>query len=364
MSWRLAESLKTLRKQINAKFPNRSRISDGSVGDLRHSRSKSDHNPNSKGVVRAVDITHDPANGMDCNKLGAALVNSRDPRIKYLIWNRRIVSSTKSAWKWRKYSGSNGHTKHLHISVNNSNYDDKKNWSLDFNNAAVIHPNPDLVEFGDSGFAVSAIQKQLVTLGYMQASQVDGEYGAKTRQAVSTFQKTKRLDADGIVGCNTRNALTQAVKSLEQDFETVSEAIDNISANPTEPTQEPDTNNSSTSANDSPTAEIIAPDESEASNNEVDEVAKDSGAEKLFEDFEKYGETTGAWFERGSRVSKSSWIVSLGTAFGGILSAVQGFYEAHPILAAAFIVGAVALVITAVWYFSTSKTRDVLRKDD
>ncbi len=65
MNWRLAKSLETLRSQVNAVHPNRSKESDGSIGNAEHSARESDHNPNSAGVVCAIDITPDPAGGVD-----------------------------------------------------------------------------------------------------------------------------------------------------------------------------------------------------------------------------------------------------------------------------------------------------------
>jgi len=113
-SWRVAKSLDTLLGQLNSAFPKRSKKSDGSVGDLAHASRASDHNPNASGVVTARDFTHDPAGGLDCNWLAAQLVASKDPRIKYVIWNRRIWNA-KSGWV--AYRGSNPHDKHLHLSV-------------------------------------------------------------------------------------------------------------------------------------------------------------------------------------------------------------------------------------------------------
>ncbi len=46
-----------LRDQIDFWFPDRSTASpEGWLGDSRHSRTKSDHNPDKSGVVRAIDI--------------------------------------------------------------------------------------------------------------------------------------------------------------------------------------------------------------------------------------------------------------------------------------------------------------------
>jgi hypothetical protein len=124
MSWRLARSLETLRDEINAAWPNRKRDWDGTVGDEAHQVRASDHNPNARGVVCAMDVTHDPENGCDGEKLSAALRLSRDPRIKYVIWNKRIFNSTVWPWEWRDYHGENPHTHHVHISVRDDVADD------------------------------------------------------------------------------------------------------------------------------------------------------------------------------------------------------------------------------------------------
>lgn len=131
MSWRLAKSLVTLRDQINAAYPARDKSSDGTIGDERHATTSSDHNPNGAGVVCAMDITHDPAHGVDARKLAEKFVASRDARIKYLISNAQIVSSKVQPWVWRSYSGVNAHRHHMHISVmgDQAHYDDTHPWS-------------------------------------------------------------------------------------------------------------------------------------------------------------------------------------------------------------------------------------------
>lgn len=134
--WRLAKSLEQLRAQINQAYPSRSKVSDGTVGDIAHSARASDHNPNAAGVVCAFDCTHDSENGCDAQDLADALVVSRDERIKYLIWNKRMCSSYpahgKPAWTWRPYSGSNPHQKHIHVSVQDSKilYDSVAEWDI------------------------------------------------------------------------------------------------------------------------------------------------------------------------------------------------------------------------------------------
>lgn len=129
MSWVLAGSLINLRTVINKAAPDRSTVSDGTIGDAAHAARQSDHNPNERGIVTAMDITHDPANGCDGNILADRLRVSKDPRIKYIIWNGRILSSTIAPWLWRSYNGQNQHTKHIHISVRDDVADNHP-WSI------------------------------------------------------------------------------------------------------------------------------------------------------------------------------------------------------------------------------------------
>lgn len=127
--WRVAPSLINLRAQVNALYPNRSKDSDGTIGDAAHLARVSDHAPNERGVVCALDLTHDPAGGCDVWKIAEALRASKNPRIKYVIFNRRIFSSAVNPWEWRPYEGPSPHTEHVHISVMDSASDDYP-WSV------------------------------------------------------------------------------------------------------------------------------------------------------------------------------------------------------------------------------------------
>lgn len=111
MTYYLALSLRKLRDQINAKWPKRDKGSDGWIGDASHNARKSDHNPDygSGGVVRALDIDKD---GINVDELLKAVIG--EPRVAYVIWNRRIWTHTKG---WQPYSGPNGHTAHIHVSI-------------------------------------------------------------------------------------------------------------------------------------------------------------------------------------------------------------------------------------------------------
>jgi beta-lactamase superfamily II metal-dependent hydrolase len=138
--WRAARSLLTLRDQVNRRAPRRNKASDGTIGDAAHCQRTSDHNPwvrdGSVGVVTALDITHDPSGGCDANTIAEAIRASRDGRVKYIIWNRRIANSAaigaSQPWQWRPYGGTNPHTRHVHVSVkpDKANYDSTADWAI------------------------------------------------------------------------------------------------------------------------------------------------------------------------------------------------------------------------------------------
>lgn len=133
--WTIASALDTLHGEINAAGPNRSRASDGGIGDPRHAQRSSDHNPCvCCQIVCARDWTHDPKHGLDCQKL-ADFLESRaqagDVRVKYVIWKKRIMSGPNQrnpCGIWRAYTGKNAHTKHLHLSVTHEHVDDAAPW--------------------------------------------------------------------------------------------------------------------------------------------------------------------------------------------------------------------------------------------
>jgi putative peptidoglycan binding protein len=216
MAWRVARSLDQLLAQLNGIAPHRSKLSDGSIGDAAHATRASDHNPwYGPGIVTARDYTHDPQGGLDCHRLATALVTAKDPRIKYVIWNRRIIDSRagQRPWQWVAYNGSNPHIKHLHLSVMaNASCDDIRPWALPglAPGDASTEPTPTggALQQGSTGPAVTALQTRL-NRDYPAYSKlaVDGVFGARTDAVVREFQRRAGLVVDGIAGPKTLTAL-------------------------------------------------------------------------------------------------------------------------------------------------------------
>ena len=140
MTWRVARSLDTLLDEVNRAAPRRGKASDGSIGDAAHASRTSDHNPWVKdasgvGVVRARDFTHDPQGGMSAAQLATdvAALLGKHPALgtgAYVIWNHRIISTSRLSEGWRPYTGSNKHTQHVHVSVGVVGYDSTAPWGV------------------------------------------------------------------------------------------------------------------------------------------------------------------------------------------------------------------------------------------
>jgi hypothetical protein len=128
MSWYLAPALTRLRAEIDERWPHRHKVSDGSIGDARHAATISDHNPDGRGCVHAIDITHDPA-GPTGDQLVKLLLAHPDVRLAYVIWNRHIWSRTHT-WAQQPYTGPSPHTEHVHISMRHgaSLENDQRRW--------------------------------------------------------------------------------------------------------------------------------------------------------------------------------------------------------------------------------------------
>ena len=75
-----------------------------------------------------------------------------------------------------------------------------------------VTPDPSLptaapvMRTGSKGQEVKDLQTRLSALGFY-SGEIDGEFGPGTKEAVTAFQKTNGLEADGIVGEETRNLL-------------------------------------------------------------------------------------------------------------------------------------------------------------
>jgi hypothetical protein len=107
-----------LRDAVTTWYPDQRTSNNGWLGDARHAARKSDHNPDNTGCVRAIDIDSrlDSSEGLSVYLADQIRICAKtDKRISYVIHNGMIASKILN-FKWRKYSGFNKHTRHVHVS--------------------------------------------------------------------------------------------------------------------------------------------------------------------------------------------------------------------------------------------------------
>lgn len=225
-SWRLANSIQQLLKQVNAEDPHRRKDADGGIGDAAHASRKSDHNPyiivRGQGVVRAYDFTHAPETGFDGRAFAEMLLKNKDPRIRYIISNYRIAygKDGQQPWKWLPYlvpPNKNPHDHHTHVSVTEkeAEFDSPSRWNLSGmaeaasaqgEEANSYVPPPTTLRLKARG---ELVKKMQTGIGLTGAS-VDGFFGPNTEKALKAYQKAHDLVADGICGPQTWKTFTAA----------------------------------------------------------------------------------------------------------------------------------------------------------
>jgi hypothetical protein len=184
--WFVDPGLEVLRNQLKVAYPG---IVIGTIGDAEHSSRTSDHNPDPDGSVDAIDPMIGKAfTPEDAGEVVNALVRSRDERIAYIIWDRRIISSTAEPWVWRKFTGDDPHTNHFHLSVNDKHHENRKLWRINM---------PDTkVEYQDFGVHMPILHEGISDEDYpgwnlivrvqdYLGVAVDGDYGPRTAKALA-----------------------------------------------------------------------------------------------------------------------------------------------------------------------------------
>lgn len=229
MAWHAAPALNRLLTEYDELYPKRSKASDGAVGDTSHQARRSNHNPDfrapgkRKGVVRARDLTTKRGNR-------AALVRAAvaHPATSYVISNGKIYSR-KHGFRARKYTGSNGHFKHVHVSVRSTAAaeNSKKRWFGKASSGSKGKGNDRAIslavikraeaKFRGKGHKTKSVNVKRLQFALNTKHEAlklfsdgplkeTGLYDARTHAAVRKYQKAKRElkgDADGWVGPRT-----------------------------------------------------------------------------------------------------------------------------------------------------------------
>ncbi len=215
--WYTSPSLVQLRREVDARWPNRSRSSDGAVGDSRHASGSNSHNPvgggggpqvGTRGAVHAMDIT---TSGIDVSALLAAVVG--DSRAWYVIYDGQIWSRT-TGWAPIAYRG-DPHTTHIHVNLREDGQSsavaaetDTRPWFGAGSASPASLARPSSVSLTTA--QTRRLQNALLSRGYPIPAGATGAYGSQTTAAVAAFQRDQGWSgsqADGIAGAETLRRL-------------------------------------------------------------------------------------------------------------------------------------------------------------
>lgn len=216
---RLIHGLTVLRGEFDTVNPHRDRRSDGWIGDDSHALRTSDHNPDTRGVVHAIDVDKD---GVPMARIVAFVVArckaGQETRLQYVIF-RRTIWSRSWGWTARAYTGLNPHTQHAHFSARYADVaGDAHPWGV----AAAFGPTATPAVPAPAPRAQSAHpagSRQLIYrspslagadvkfvqewIGEAHCGAPDGRYGLATATGVRWYQRMRGLTSDGVVGPKT-----------------------------------------------------------------------------------------------------------------------------------------------------------------
>ena len=183
------------------------------LGDTSHRRRKSDHNPDGYGRVYAIDVMYNV--GSKASAVVKACVGRWD--LAYIIHNRTIWSKAYG-WRARRYTGSDPHRNHVHISGVHATSARNRRTHLSWGGAkpvtskpaapakpVAVPKYPGLMKRGSKGAGVRTAQAKLKARGWTIA--VDGIFGPGMERVVKLFQKDKHLPVSGVLYQQTWNAL-------------------------------------------------------------------------------------------------------------------------------------------------------------
>ncbi len=129
----VAPAIFALLRDLDARWPGRSKASDGTLPSAAHHATSpgSDHERGD-----ALDVTRDPYRGPSLPDLATALL--RDPRAAYVILDRRIAHAGafdgRAPGEWGEYKltavQTDPHVTHLHLSVVRASRGGAGPWDL------------------------------------------------------------------------------------------------------------------------------------------------------------------------------------------------------------------------------------------
>lgn len=197
----------------------------GWIGDAAHQAEHSDHNPDARGIVHAIDVmvTKHRAQAV----VEWALAHPAD--LEYVIHNRTIWTRSH-AWKPKRYTGADPHTNHVHISGKHGSTGKDRGTATGYDvaaeestptgsprNAASAPAVPIVPHHVNGSHRPGSRELVVVTprmsgddvqfvqrfIGSARCGAADGFFGPDTRDGVTWYQRMRGIAVDGRVGPET-----------------------------------------------------------------------------------------------------------------------------------------------------------------
>lgn len=113
MAWTLAHNLQARHDAVLAIWPT---MTIGEGGDAAHLAEQSDHNPDARSIVHAIDIMTETDTGFDgAAEVILAWLLAWTDDLQYVIHDRRIYTRA-NRFRPSPYTGPDPHTNHIHVS--------------------------------------------------------------------------------------------------------------------------------------------------------------------------------------------------------------------------------------------------------
>lgn len=226
MEWTLTKGLQNLINQVNTRWPDRDKSTDGTVGDANHASGTSGHNPDDSAFNNAEwdgdadDLSEVRAWDMDADLRDPGTTTQElvdhirhlpgvGSVLRYIIFNRKIYRSA-TGFAPEAYTGPSPHTGHVHFSGARSQAADE-NTTFNFR----------LEEVGDMGLteaqtkdAAKAAFVEVLAEAYRAAIGKAPDEGSADVRAKNRSARNYRDFLRGVVGGPTEDDVTLAKNAI------------------------------------------------------------------------------------------------------------------------------------------------------
>jgi hypothetical protein len=215
VTWKPVAGIVTLKSQVDKRWPTRDHASDGIKGDSDHTTRESDHNPDSKGLVHAIDFDEDLRGSKNDNRwladqliAYARMRRAGSTRFKNIVYENQVASGTYANHYWTWRNGSYGHEHHIHISFTTQGENDGMTFEVPILNGqggvwdgAVPFYDvlTDAIKLGAPNKATWRLACRLKELGFYSGTvQPDGKqaYPKNAIRAMQDYMGWERRDYD------------------------------------------------------------------------------------------------------------------------------------------------------------------------